>query len=79
MGSSGFKVDDSIYLIRKGLAMAMFFAYPALFVCNPLIINKLMVEAAGVEPDTGVENAQVIDSEIARIGMISRIAKSTVR
>ena len=38
-----------------------------------------MVEAAGVEPDTGVENAQVIDSEIARIGMISRIAKSTVR
>jgi hypothetical protein len=38
-----------------------------------------MVEAAGVEPGTGVENAQVIDSEIARIGMISRIAKSTVR
>jgi hypothetical protein len=29
-----------------------------------------MVEAAGVEPDIGVENAQLIDSEKARIGMI---------
>jgi hypothetical protein len=38
-----------------------------------------MVEAAGVEPDTRVENTQVIDSENARIGMISEIAKSTVR
>jgi hypothetical protein len=38
-----------------------------------------MVEAAGVEPDISVENAQLIDSENARIGMISRIAKSTVR
>ena len=38
-----------------------------------------LVEAAGVEPDIGVENAQLIDSENARIGMISRIAKSTVR
>jgi hypothetical protein len=37
------------------------------------------VEAAGVEPDTGVENAQVIDSENARIGVSSKIAKSTVR
>ena len=36
-------------------------------------------EAAGVEPDISVENAQLIDSENARIGMISRIAKSTVR
>ncbi len=38
-----------------------------------------MVEAAGVEPDISVENAQLIDSENARIGMISIIAKSTVR
>ena len=38
-----------------------------------------MVEAAGVEPDIGVENAQLIDSGNARIGMIFRIAKSTVR
>ncbi len=38
-----------------------------------------MVEAAGVEPDIGVENAQLIDSEKARIGMTFRIAKSTVR
>ena len=38
-----------------------------------------MVEAAGVEPNISVENAQLIDSENARIGMISRIAKSTVR
>ncbi len=39
----------------------------------------LLVEAAGVEPDIGVENAQLIDSENDRIGMISMIAKSTVR
>ena len=38
-----------------------------------------MVEAAGVEPDISVENAQLIDSENARIGMISKIAKSIVR
>ena len=39
----------------------------------------LVVEAAGVEPDIGVENAQLIDSGNARIGMTSKIAKSTVR
>jgi hypothetical protein len=38
-----------------------------------------MVEAAGVEPDIGVENAQLIDSGNARIGMNTKIAKSTVR
>ena len=38
-----------------------------------------MVEAAGVEPDIGVENAQLIDSEKARIGMIFGSTKSTVR
>ena len=38
-----------------------------------------MVEAAGVEPDTRVENAQLIDSEIAQIGITAMIAKSTVR
>ncbi len=37
------------------------------------------MEAAGVEPDISAENAQLIDSENARIGMISRIPKSTVR
>jgi hypothetical protein len=45
-----------------------------------LKINDLnMVEAAGVEPDIGVENAQLIDSEKARIGTIFRSTKSTVR
>jgi hypothetical protein len=38
-----------------------------------------LVEAAGVEPEISIENAQLIDSENARIGMISTIAKSTVR
>ena len=38
-----------------------------------------MVEAAGVEPDIGIENAQLIDSGNARIGMNTKIAKSTVR
>ena len=37
------------------------------------------MEAAGVEPDMGVENAQLVDSGNARIGMIPTIAKSTVR
>ena len=31
------------------------------------------------EPDTRLENAQVIDSGNARVGMFSKIAKSTVR
>jgi hypothetical protein len=45
-----------------------------------MILNILhMVEAAGVEPDIGVENAQLIDSGIAWIGMNTKIAKSTVR
>ena len=39
----------------------------------------LLVEAAGVEPDNPIETAQLIDSENARIGVISMIAKSTVR
>jgi hypothetical protein len=33
-----------------------------LFVCKSLKINVLVVEAARVEPDIGVENAQLIDS-----------------
>jgi hypothetical protein len=37
------------------------------------------VEAAGVEPDIDIENAQLIDSGNARIGMNTKIAKSTVR
>jgi hypothetical protein len=38
-----------------------------------------MVEAVGVEPDISVENAQLTDSVNARIGIISKNAKSTVR
>jgi len=40
----------------------MFFAISMLFVCKLLKISMLVVEAAGVEPDIGVENAQLIDS-----------------
>jgi hypothetical protein len=40
----------------------MFFAFLVLFACKLLKINILVVEAAGVEPDIGVENAQLIDS-----------------
>ncbi len=36
--------------------MEMFFAFSALFVCKLLIINMLLVEAAGVEPDNLIEN-----------------------
>ena len=57
----------------------MFFSFSMFFSCNVLKINNLVVEAAGVEPDIGVENAQLIDSGNARIGMTSKIAKSTVR
>jgi len=42
--------------------VATFFAFPALFVRKLLKINMLVVEAAGVELDIGVENAQLIDS-----------------
>jgi hypothetical protein len=44
-----------------------------------ILRNLELVEAAGVEPDISVENAQLTDSENARIGMISGIAKSAVR
>ena len=40
---------------------------------------KFFGEAAGVEPENLIETAQLIDSEKARIGMISGTAKSTVR
>jgi hypothetical protein len=56
----------------------MLFAFPMLFFCKLLKISMLTVEAAA-EPDNSIESAQLIDSENARIGMISRIAKSTVR
>ena len=39
----------------------------------------LLVEAAGVEPDKRIENTQLVDSEIAKIGMNSTISNSTVR
>jgi hypothetical protein len=42
--------------------VAIFFAFLALSVRKLLKINMLVVEAAGVEPDIGVENAQLIDS-----------------
>jgi hypothetical protein len=38
-----------------------------------------MVEAAGVEPDTRVENTQLTDSEIASISSNAMISKSTVQ
>jgi hypothetical protein len=38
-----------------------------------------LVEAAGVEPEMSAQSTQLIDSEKARIGTISRTAKSTVR
>ena len=47
--------------------MAMFFAFPVLFVCKLLTINMLFVEAAGVEPDTRLEKAQLIDPGNARL------------
>jgi len=40
----------------------MFFAFSMLFSSKLLKINVLMVEAAGVEPETRVESTQVNDS-----------------
>jgi hypothetical protein len=37
------------------------------------------LKAAGVEPDTRLENTQVIESGNAWIGMIAMVSKSTVR
>ena len=79
VGSSGFEVDESIYLIRKDLAMAMFFAFLVLFVCNLLKINMLLVEAAGVEPDISVENTQLTESRNASNSSNATIAKSAVQ
>jgi hypothetical protein len=41
--------------------------------------QKVLVEAAGVEPDYRIETAQLIDSGNDRIGTIAMIAKTTVR
>jgi len=49
-GSSWKILKRVICLIMKGLQMALFFAYPTLCVRKLLIISKLLVEAAGVEP-----------------------------
>lgn len=62
-----------------GSLVGLFSTQLDLGVCNLFKARNSLVEAAGVEPDTRVENAQVIDSGIARIGMFSKIAKSTVR
>ncbi len=59
--------------------MEMFFAFSALFVCKLLIINVLLVEAAGVEPATRIENTQLIDSEIASNAENATISKSAVQ
>lgn len=40
--------------------------------------DPLRWDVVGVEPDIKVENTQLIDSDNARIGMISRTAKSTI-
>jgi hypothetical protein len=64
-GSSGLKAGGSISLIMQGLRIVNFFAYTSLLQCKLLIIRNLLVEAAGVEPDISVENAQLIDSENA--------------
>ena len=55
--------------------MAMFFAFSALLACKLLKINKLLVEAAGVEPDISVENTQLIHSRNARNSQISMSAR----
>ena len=59
--------------------MAMFFANSAPYVCKLLKINKLVVEAAGVEPDISVENTQLTDSGNASFAGNAMISKSTVQ
>ena len=59
--------------------MAMFFAFPALKFRKLLTINKLLVEAAGVEPAINVENTQLTDSENASIAENATISKSAVQ
>jgi hypothetical protein len=49
----------------KDLTIEVFFAISMLFVCILLKINKLLVEAAGVEPVISTENTQVTDTENA--------------
>ena len=73
------KVNEAIYLIRKDLVMAIFFAFRMLFVCKLLKTNMLLVEAAGVEPAICVENTQLTDSENASIAENAAISKSAVQ
>lgn len=43
------------------------------------MINRLLVEAAGVEPGNHIESKQLTDSMIARIAENAMISQSTVR
>jgi hypothetical protein len=57
-GSSESEPIKAILLIMIDLMMAMFFAYSALLSCKLLKINKLLVEAAGVEPASEIAVSQ---------------------
>ncbi|MGA2051050.1 MAG: hypothetical protein ABSG96_25440 [Terracidiphilus sp.] len=66
-------------LNSKQLTRGNVFAFLALFVCKLLKINKLLVEAAGVEPDISVENTQLTDSGNTSNSSNATIAKSSVQ
>ena len=44
-----------------------------------MYFQRFMVEAAGVEPEFGIENTQLTDSQDARNAQNEMISKSTVR
>jgi len=57
-GSSESRATRAILLIMISLRMSMLFAYSPLFVCKLLKLNKLLVEAAGVEPASEIAVSQ---------------------
>ena len=57
----------------------MFFAISMLFSCKLLKLNKLLVEAAGVEAVLSIENTQLTHSKNARNSQISMSAKSAYK
>ncbi len=65
-----------IYLIINSLLVAMFFAFLVLFVCKLLIINMLVVEAAGVGRTPDPQSTQIIDSAKCKSVMIVIIFRS---
>jgi hypothetical protein len=64
-GGSEPRIQTAICLITEDLFADAIFAFSKNYYGEYLIINDLLMEAAGVVPDIGTENTQVTDTENA--------------